>query len=1242
MMKNLFLLIFLISCLNSVAQNFPPMNLPQVSNKTDSQNRKQGYWHVDTDAYGQIEIDLYKDNVATTRLKYYSDSTLWWVCPLKDLKLHGELQYYAYGKLAQVMWENDGQVDWKKSIEITSKKLDEVTKSDGKVSDARSAWLLNVATFVNAIGKVKEAEKMYVESFKIQQQLKTDSLILASNGRALIDFYISNQMHNKALAILHEVIPVDKEFFDNPYYYYSSLRKLSACYLKLGMRDSAIAIRKQVRDYYKEEVKKDSSSRFLLDGYLSASFDLANASNDSTIVENMLVEGETWWDKTSGSYNDQILDPAFRYYRDREKYARAWQLLNMAHEIQAAIPDNPWHLGWRPDEADLYRRQKKYSLSEKKYLEVLSIYEEKSLEKDGSYDDVLNSLATVYEQWGKPEKARKYYELVVKRSKEAADGENTVSYISAITNLGNNLAVTKKIEEGEALLFEASTRAANLEGEDGPTYLYILNSMGFSYWDAGLSGKAEQMFLRVLDAYERNYGADHVYSAEVLVTIGQLYGEIGLYEKARSFLRRALNAYNTIYGEDNIETGHVYNQLGIVEQTEFEFWRLRDINKAWPYLWAMQHNYRKYLEYAVKFTGKNSGDYNSALHNCGLVELYKGNYNAANKHFSEVLQQYDSLKLDKSNSNYSNSLNSKAIALSRLGDFRNANIYFERAIREAKTLYRDDSYNLSSSYGTYGIDLWKQHDWKKAADMMRLSYKLNLKRLEDLSFLTDNEREAFWDSFSTAFDTYKSFLFEYAIADKRLRADLFGVILNTKGQLFRANARWKEKIRASSDSAVVKTFREWEEIKSTLATLSIASDNIHEHDSLNARVQKLEEFLTAKTAYFGTAAKETEYTWKDVKKNLERDEAAVEIVRMRKRGYPYSLTDSSDVRRQKYPYFGFTDTIYYAALIVKAKSKMPEIVLMKNGNQMERYEKYYRNMIGHGGKDTLTYKMLWQPLEKHLKDAKRIYLSVDGIYNTVNVNTLLDPKTGKYLLDEKDITTISTTRDLAVASMKTKKGDKAVLIGRPSYENLADLPGSQVEIENINDEFARMGLATKVLLSKEASEDNVKKTKSPKVMHIATHGFFLPDTENFKSNPLVKSGLMLAGAKDVSQKDTRDLKTEESAEDGILTAYEAMELDLEGTDLVVLSACETGLGEQRNGEGVYGLQRAFMVAGARSIIMSLWKVDDEATQELMTAFYRKWVNGQNKVTSFKEAQLDVKKKYPNPVYWGGFVMVGRD
>ncbi len=175
------------------------------------------------------------------------------------------------------------------------------------------------------------------------------------------------------------------------------------------------------------------------------------------------------------------------------------------------------------------------------------------------------------------------------------------------------------------------------------------------------------------------------------------------------------------------------------------------------------------------------------------------------------------------------------------------------------------------------------------------------------------------------------------------------------------------------------------------------------------------------------------------------------------------------------------------------------------------------------------------------------------------------------------------------------------------------------------------GLATReVLIGDKALEETLKDCFKPRVLHIATHGYFQPDATSTQ-NPLLRSGLMLTGAAQTLA-GNKDNKTE----DGILTAYEAMNLNLDNTDLVVLSACETGLGSVSNGEGVYGLQRAFKVAGAKTIIMSLWKVNDEATQELMTAFYDNWLRTSNKRQAFENAQQTIRAKYEISLLLGGF------
>ena len=172
-------------------------------------------------------------------------------------------------------------------------------------------------------------------------------------------------------------------------------------------------------------------------------------------------------------------------------------------------------------------------------------------------------------------------------------------------------------------------------------------------------------------------------------------------------------------------------------------------------------------------------------------------------------------------------------------------------------------------------------------------------------------------------------------------------------------------------------------------------------------------------------------------------------------------------------------------------------------------------------------------------------------------------------------------------------------------------------------------------------------------MHIATHGFFFPEQEHeydpiaklmgvendtdYK-HPLMRSGLLLSGAQNTIRGEVL------SEDNGVLTSLEARELNLTETELVVLSACETGVGDFVSGEGIYGLQRSILEAGAENVIMSLWKVDDEATQMLMTTFYTNWIErGMTKRESLKQAQITIKNTegYSSPYYWGAFVLIGK-
>jgi CHAT domain-containing protein len=183
---------------------------------------------------------------------------------------------------------------------------------------------------------------------------------------------------------------------------------------------------------------------------------------------------------------------------------------------------------------------------------------------------------------------------------------------------------------------------------------------------------------------------------------------------------------------------------------------------------------------------------------------------------------------------------------------------------------------------------------------------------------------------------------------------------------------------------------------------------------------------------------------------------------------------------------------------------------------------------------------------------------------------------------------------------------------------------------------------------------------TPGVLHLATHGFFLedaPEPENSRAvgnfgtlgedpftphlpDPLLRSGLVLAGA--LAQRPHASGAVRPSLEGALVTALELAGLNLWGTELVVLSACDTGRGDVVLGQGVYGLRRAFVVAGAETVVMSLWKVNDETTRELMEAYYRNLLSGHGRATALHEAMRSLRRARPHPHYWAPFIALGRD
>ncbi len=308
--------------------------------------------------------------------------------------------------------------------------------------------------------------------------------------------------------------------------------------------------------------------------------------------------------------------------------------------------------------------------------------------------------------------------------------------------------------------------------------------------------------------------------------------------------------------------------------------------------------------------------------------------------------------------------------------------------------------------------------------------------------------------------------------------------------------------------------------------------------------------------------------------------------------------------------------------------------------------------------DRLTFAKI-RPL---LGTTRRVLLAPDGALNLVPVAALVDDN-GRFLVERYHFTYLTSGRDLLRLDAELAPRGGPVIFAAPDFDGTGvkpapapepdqpkgsgdrpktrgrrafdltslkwePLPGTAQEAAALTEVLA----ADMVRIGPEATEEALKSIAAPDVLHVATHGFFLPDDAGAQTNPLLRSGLALSGAN----------RLESQTEDGVLTALEATGLDLWGTELVVLSACETGVGQVQVGEGVYGLRRALVLAGSESQLLSLWQVDDEATQELMVGVYKGLRAGRGRGESLRSMQLEMLRdpEREHPFFWASFVPAG--
>lgn len=474
------------------------------------------------------------------------------------------------------------------------------------------------------------------------------------------------------------------------------------------------------------------------------------------------------------------------------------------------------------------------------------------------------------------------------------------------------------------------------------------------------------------------------------------------------------------------------------------------------------------------------------------------------------------------------------------------------------------------------------------------------------AYLSEYEKENSYTDFKKSNDEVLKLAFRILNQpDQRevgsFAADVFNFIINTKAVILSESNKL---ISNAGDSTglLSEQLITWKDLKRQWYYLNAVSKKRSKEKASEVQLQivELEKSLSSQLGI------EPANDWKSIAKKLNANEMAIEFARV-------DFADSSAT---------------FLAFKIKKNSKAPEVVVLNSPISEEKFISYYNNAIKYDQEDTVTYSLFWNPLNIGA-DIKKVYLSPSGAFHKVNFNTLKNPNQ-TFLSDDYSLINISNTGNLAGVEESATVFSSAAVIGisdfsaysaNPEAVSLENLPGVLFEVQQVDSILNSSQIKTLTLLNENAQEATLTELPSQSILHLATHGFFDPKV----SNPMLGSGLVFS---------SNDLLG-----DGILTAYEASLLNLEKTELVILSACASGLGGIVDGEGVYGLQRAFQVAGVQNIIMSMWNIDDDFTQYFMTTFYSSLLKTQDVPAAFQETLAKAKETNPNPRFWGAFKLV---
>lgn len=921
--------------------------------------------------------------------------------------------------------------------------------------------------------------------------------------------------------------------------------------------------------------------------------------------------------------------------------------------------------------AFLEHKKGNYTHSEAYYKDGLQIRLEIQGRKYSDTAMAFNRLGNLYYEMGKYDEAEKNY-LETKQILKDIFGESNLYVGWAASNLGRLYGRMGKMISAEKELLEG-LRIKELNNSDEVDISHTLVYLGFVMRQTGKFDQGEQFTLRAANIWMNKFGPDNIFYYWAKNNLAEMYLYQGNQVLAKALIKEAISGKERLLSPTDLDVasslnwlGSIYAAEGALDSAQAVLLRAKSIYEAHP---GMQEHDLAYI-----------------LHNLGKNALNLGSYEESESHLLSAMEIKNKL-LGTENTDYMSSLIllSKVMIQTQRSSIAEAYLEKSKEFHTKNNLVYHDNYRYTLEY-LYELAVIN-HEYEKATD-----YVIEL--LEINEFLTNNQVQFASENELLALSQRAEKILDLVFSLYRLRNDgnvdlireLYNANLYYKGFILDRAIRIRSSTTADSlNRPILEQLQAYQRL--ALNEYLKPKDEREYLLELEFKRDSLEKELVRINSKYGNLRERIE--WHEVSQILNTDDVAIEFIRYRH--YEPSATDS----------------IYYLALIQYPDQQDPVLVPLFEQKALQViFDRWKTDRVGninlaydpaeyHPVEGPTLYDLIWKPIDKYLAGHKRIYYSSAGLLYKINLSAIAD-ENNILIADNYEMVQLGSTSQLVEQNKRDETRNTVQLIGGLKYDldtmiiscsleevskisstagalmSFEDkeanslrgkswdyLYGSKAEIDSIQQIFTHQGMSSIVIEGYDGSEETFKNIgrslhnpQSPDIIHISTHGYFFPDSQDedakpsfsaqesvFKSSnhPMIRSGLILAGG-NYAWKYGHSYKP--GMEDGILTAYEISQMDLSNTELVVLSACETGLGDIEGNEGVYGLQRAFKIAGVKNLIMSLWQVPDKATAILMASFYKHWlVDNMTIHKALHTAQKDMRDEGWDVYDWAGFVLV---